>query len=79
MHSRRRIPLATSKPEAHLNTKLHFDVAHRNCPEYDNVIGLKGLLRRRLEAITNKKVRREAGFATVRRPEDPRQTRLRDA
>ena len=36
-------------------TKLHFDVAHRNCPEYDNVIGLKKLLRGRLEAITNKK------------------------
>ena len=37
------------------NTKLHFDVAHRNCPEYENVIGLKELLRKRLEAITNKK------------------------
>ena len=36
-------------------TKLHFDVAHRNCPEYENATGLKTLLRSRLEAITNKK------------------------
>ena len=36
-------------------TKLHFDVAHRNCPEYENVTGLKRLLRMRLETITNKK------------------------
>ena len=36
-------------------TKAHFDVAHRNCPEYENATGLKKLLRRRLEAITNKK------------------------
>ena len=27
-------------------TKLHFDVTHRNCPEYANVTGLKKLLRR---------------------------------
>ena len=33
-------------------TKLHFDVAHRNCPEYENGTGLK---RRRLEAVTNKR------------------------
>ena len=38
------------------DTKLHFDVAHRNCPEYENVVGLKELLRKRLEAITNKKM-----------------------
>ena len=37
------------------DTKLHFDVAHRNCPEYENTTGLKTLLRNRLEAITNKK------------------------
>ena len=37
------------------DTRLHFDVAHRNCPEYENVVGLKELLRKRLEAITNKK------------------------
>ena len=36
-------------------TKLHFDVAHRNCPEYTNTTGLKSLLRKRLEVITNKK------------------------
>ena len=36
-------------------TKLHFDVAHRNCPEFENATGLKTLLRKRLEAITNKK------------------------
>ena len=36
-------------------TKLHFDVAHRKCPEYENTTNLKKLLRRRLEAITNKK------------------------
>lgn len=36
-------------------TKLHFDVAHRNCPEFDNLTGLKTLLRKRLEAITNRK------------------------
>ena len=37
-------------------TKLHFDVAHRNCPEYENATGLKKLLRGRLESITNKKI-----------------------
>ena len=36
-------------------TKLHFDVAHRNCPEYENATGLKRMLRKRLEAITNQK------------------------
>lgn len=35
-------------------TKLHFDVAHRNCPEYANVTALKELLRKRLETVTNK-------------------------
>ena len=35
-------------------TRLHFDVAHRNCPEYENATGLKKLLRKRLETITNK-------------------------
>ena len=35
-------------------TDLHVDIAHRNCPEYENATALKVLLRRRLEAITNK-------------------------
>ena len=36
-------------------TKMHFDVAHRNCPEYENMTTLKKLLRKRLETITNKR------------------------
>ena len=39
-------------------TELHFDVAHRNCPEYDNTTGLKRKLRRRLGTITNKRGKR---------------------
>ena len=39
-------------------SKLHFDVAHRNCPEYDNTTGLKKQLRKRLETITNKRGKR---------------------
>lgn len=35
-------------------TKLHFDVAHRNCPEYANITALKDMLRKRLETVTNK-------------------------
>jgi hypothetical protein len=35
-------------------TKLHFDLAHRNCPAYANVTTLKDLLRRRLEVVTNR-------------------------
>ena len=35
-------------------TRLHFDVAHRNCPEYANITALKDLLRKRLETVTNK-------------------------
>ena len=37
------------------DTKLHFDVAHRNCPEYENTTDLKKRLRTRLEAVTNKR------------------------
>jgi hypothetical protein len=36
------------------DTKLHFDIAHRNCPSYDNVTNLKLQLRKRLESATNK-------------------------
>ncbi len=36
-------------------TNLHFDVAHRNCPEYENATDLKRRLRKRLESMTNKK------------------------
>jgi nucleoside 2-deoxyribosyltransferase len=34
--------------------KVHFDIAHRNCPDYANNTALKDLLRKRLEFLTNK-------------------------
>lgn len=35
-------------------TKLHFDLQHRNCPEFKNITHLKEQLRTRLEAVTNR-------------------------
>lgn len=35
-------------------TKLHFDVAHRQCPEYANITDLKDQLRKRMVTLTNK-------------------------
>ncbi len=35
-------------------TRLHFDLSHRNCPEYKNTSDLKRRLRKRLESITNR-------------------------
>ena len=37
-------------------TKLHFDIAHRNCPEYENTTALKKLLKERLEVLTNRSI-----------------------
>ena len=36
-------------------TKLHFDIAGRNCPEFKNLSDLRQKLRKRLEAMTNKR------------------------
>jgi hypothetical protein len=38
-------------------TALHFDLALHNVPEYSNMTELKGLLQRRLEAITGKSLK----------------------
>lgn len=41
-------------------TRIHADLAHRNCPEYDNLIGLKSLLHKRLVAMTGKNISEKA-------------------
>jgi hypothetical protein len=35
-------------------TKIHFDIEHRFCPEYNNTTQLKELVRKRLVTLTNK-------------------------
>ena len=50
-HALNKYPILVRKE----GTKIHFDVAHRNCPEYKNTTKLKSLLRERLEMITNRK------------------------
>jgi hypothetical protein len=36
------------------DTRIHFDLAHRNCPEYENMRELRQLLTKRLSAMTGK-------------------------
>jgi nucleoside 2-deoxyribosyltransferase len=36
-------------------TRIHFDLAAYNCPEYTNLSELEKLLTKRLEAVTGKK------------------------
>jgi hypothetical protein len=35
-------------------TKIHFDLAYRNCPEYDSIGDLRTKLRNRMRTLTNK-------------------------
>ena len=44
------------------DTKLHFDLAGYNCPEYKNLSALRKQLMRRLEHITNRKPKRNQGI-----------------
>jgi hypothetical protein len=46
------------------NTKLGFDLAGHNCPEYENLTDLRMKLEARLSAITNKTAAPEAAAAT---------------
>jgi nucleoside 2-deoxyribosyltransferase len=41
-------------------THIHFDLAHRNCPEYESLRELRQLLTKRLTAMTGKQVPDEA-------------------
>lgn len=36
------------------DTKIHFDLQHRNCPEYESLADLRAKLRLRIQAIVNK-------------------------
>jgi hypothetical protein len=38
------------------NTKIHFDLAYRNCPEYESIGDLRHKLRSRMRALTNKNI-----------------------
>lgn len=38
------------------DTRIHFDLAHYNCPEYENIRELRELLTKRLESMTGRKV-----------------------
>ena len=37
-------------------TKVHFDLGHRNCPEYENLKELRHLLHLRLVEMTGKQI-----------------------
>ena len=37
-------------------TEIHFDLAHRNCPEYENLGDLRAKLTKRLTEVTNKRI-----------------------
>ncbi len=39
------------------NTLVHFDLAAHNCPEYENMKKLKEILLKRLEVVTNQKLK----------------------
>lgn len=39
------------------DTKIHFDLAHRNCPEYENMRELRQLMMKRISAMTGKEAK----------------------